>query len=1199
MLNVARTHKFVRGARVAALILSLAPMPAQAAGGAPLAERPAPRRAVGPSSAYAPAPQPTAKPAPDTAPGLQAVEIVATKRDALQTAVDADGVAAPGDTVRYTIVIRNQGGDAAEGVTLTDTIDANTTLSGVVKTTSLARPDAYSATGNTTLTVDAASGLLSNDADPDGSGALIISAYDAASAQGGQVAVNTTTGAFTYNPPVGYEGTDAFSYTIRDVDGNTDTTTVTLTVTEMVWYINNTAGAGGDGRYATPFNSLAAFSTAQTRSAANDPEAGDIIFIYQGSGAYTNGITLKPNQQLIGQGENLVVNGQTIVTAAGDPIITNTTTANGGDGIVLATGNTVRGLTVGNTNDAGIWGSSVGTATVSNVVINGTGKILAISGGTLAMTFDSLATSSASGPAINLNDLTNTSTLTSNSTTLSGVAGDGIILQDSAGATLNLGAVSISLDGAGDGIEAVTDVSGASLICASLAITTTSGRGIAAGNGLSISVGGLSSTINAVGGAAIEANNSTINGVFSSVSSSGGNCGLSLTYHTGTLTMNGGAISGASLQGVYVSGGSGAITYAGSVTATAGRAVEIGNRPGGAVTLSGALSDTAQGISAMNNSGGTITFSGATKTINTGANTAVSLTSNTGATISFTNGGLDIDTTSGAGINATGGGTLVISGENNTINTTTGTSVNIANTTIGAGGVTLSSVSANGAANGIVLNNTGSNAFTITGDGSLARNGSGGVIQNTTGDGVSLTSAQNVTLRAMNLVNNGGDAIESSSSANIALSAVTVQNPTRNGWLATNLTGSSNRIDNNSLLTQINCANTSAVYVANTDVILGSLTFNNSTFSNQSSANGQGYVVLSGMGTAVMTLNVENICQFTGLYGSAIIANAGNNSNSTAVINLSIADSDFINAAANGLGNIEMMALQSGAVNFDISNNALDNIGIPLGAVGVINIQAMDSGKLNGTVDYNAISNVTGYIGIRVNSTMTAGPHNVTIDHNTLTSIGREGVYVYCFDNTTDMDVWVTNNTIGTAVAPVGATAREGIEVRSGDVSGYSGPSQLDIVIQNNQVVNNAASDQTLDLDCEDGGVLNAMVAGNTLQNLAGGGLVMTADTEQAGCNMCLNLDGNTAVGGDGSFTLTEYSGSTFTVYNLATVASRNTGTVSVGAGIAESGVVCSQPLAMMLAARPTAMDSVVVELASEEPMIDLAPEGVAPRLER
>ena len=104
---------------------------------------------------------------------------------------------------------------------------------------------------------------------------------------------------------------------------------------------------------------------------------------------------------------------------------------------------------------------------------------------------------------------------------------------------------------------------------------------------------------------------------------------------------------------------------------------------------------------------------------------------------------------------ATGGGTVSATQNNttivNTITTTTGTALNVANTTIGASGLTFRSISANGAANGIVLNNTGATAgLTVTGQrrGSCtsAATCTGGAIQNTTGDGFALTNTRNVSL---------------------------------------------------------------------------------------------------------------------------------------------------------------------------------------------------------------------------------------------------------------------------------------------------------------------------------------------------------------------------------------------------------------------------------------------------------------------
>jgi hypothetical protein len=94
--------------------------------------------------------------------------------------------------------------------------------------------------------------------------------------------------------------------------------------------------------------------------------------------------------------------------------------------------------------------------------------------------------------------------------------------------------------------------------------------------------------------------------------------------------------------------------------------------------------------------GGIITFSGASKVFNTGANMAVNLTNNVGATINFTGGGLDIDTTSGAGFTAASSGTVTVQGTGNTITTTTGQILLMGSVSIGAGNMTFDSLTATG-----------------------------------------------------------------------------------------------------------------------------------------------------------------------------------------------------------------------------------------------------------------------------------------------------------------------------------------------------------------------------------------------------------------------------------------------------------------------------------------------------------------------
>ena len=60
----------------------------------------------------------------------------------------------------------------------------------------------------------------------------------------------------------------------------------------------------------------------------------------------------------------------------------------------------------------------------------------------------------------------------------------------------------------------------------------------------------------------------------------------------------------------------------------------------------------------------------------------ISLTTNTGTTITFS-GGLTISTATAPAFTATGGGTVTVTGTGNTLVTTTATALNVANTTIG------------------------------------------------------------------------------------------------------------------------------------------------------------------------------------------------------------------------------------------------------------------------------------------------------------------------------------------------------------------------------------------------------------------------------------------------------------------------------------------------------------------------------------
>src|SRR6185436_5625324 len=180
-----------------------------------------------------------------------APSVSATKTDALFTDVDGDLQADPGDTLKYTVNI-NASGDDATGVTFTDTVDPNTAfVPGSLRATPVAVNDTYTATGNIRISV-AAPGVLGNDFV--GIPSATITGAPSTTANGGDLTVNAD-GSFTYNPPAGFEGADTFTYTLTNSEGS-NSATVTINVSGMIWFIDNTASCPCDGRLTNPFNSL-------------------------------------------------------------------------------------------------------------------------------------------------------------------------------------------------------------------------------------------------------------------------------------------------------------------------------------------------------------------------------------------------------------------------------------------------------------------------------------------------------------------------------------------------------------------------------------------------------------------------------------------------------------------------------------------------------------------------------------------------------------------------------------------------------------------------------------------------------------------------------------------------------------------------------------------------------------------------------
>ena len=627
--------------------------------------------------------------------------------DSLQVDVDSDGKADPGDTLGYTLRVENTGDTTASNVALSLPLDANTSLvAGSVKATPMAANDTFSALGNTTLTIGTASGVLSNDIDPNDTGSnppfndgLQVQNTGAQATTGGGTINLAADGSFTYLPPRGLSNsTDSFTYTVVDPDGQTDTGLVTFNTGNIVWYINNTAPAGGDGRQATPYNSTASFTAVNNGSGSN-PEAGDIVFVYSGLGDYSGGITLLNNQKLIGQGVDLATKagltvppGASLPGAGTRPMIANAS----GHGVTLGQGNLVSGLNVGNTpTGAGLYtASGAGSLTVDNAALAAStptrsGAALRISGSstTLNLTLDSIQAYSASGNAIDIQNASGAFTVNGNTT-----------INDATGRGVNLASNTAAFTFTGLDISDGVTGSETSLYA----------------NGGTLTISGADNVIATTNSRAIDLNNLVIGGggiTLLSVSVSGG----------GTLD------KGAALNSV--SGGAFSITGSGTTDASGGTLQNITNRGFEMINVSSAVS--LKNI-ALNNTGSTRStsncdFSADTSLFaNSGCAAAVHLSNVTG---SPTLDNVDVTTSAQTGVNALSVANLTY--RNSTV-------TGIGDATNGGNGLNLRDLSGSNLIQSTTLQNAyWRNAFIYNLTGSLQ-------ILNTTFNGSALPSSHNL-----------------------------------------------------------------------------------------------------------------------------------------------------------------------------------------------------------------------------------------------------------------------------------------------------------------------------------------------------------------------------------------------------------------------------------------------------------------------
>ncbi len=375
--------------------------------------------------------------------------------------------------------------------------------------------------------------------------------------------------------------------------------------------------------------------------------------------------------------------------------------------------------------------------------------------------------------------------------------------------------------------------------------------------------------------------------------------------------------------------------------------------------------------------------------------------------------GLNLSTGSATGLNDPDGAITGVTVSEVSSTTTTGTAVNLTN----AGGtLSFTSISANGAANGIVLNTT-TGSFTVTGTGGA---GTGGTIQNSTGPGISLTSASAVSLAFMNIQNGADDGIRGSSVTGLSLNGVQV---TSNGNAAgeagidlTNLFGTSTW----SGITVSGSAEDNVV-IRNSSGTLNGLTVTGSTFSNNSAIGNDGFL-MEASGTASMTASVTG-STFTAHRGDHFQAAAANSGVLDVVFSGNTLSGGHPTALGQGITINAATGVPgySGTVDYNIDNNTIN--GSILSAITTNLGTSASTANMRGTISGNTIGTVgvfqsgsTQASGITVEAHGN-GTHTTSVTGNTVINVLERGISVLANDGNGVLNLTVQSNDLDQSVS--------------------------------------------------------------------------------------------------------------------------------------------------------------------------------------
>ena len=397
----------------------------------------------------------------------------------------------------------------------------------------------------------------------------------------------------------------------------------------------------------------------------------------------------------------------------------------------------------------------------------------------------------------------------------------------------------------------------------------------------------------------------------------------------------------------------------------------------------------------------------------------------------------------------TTGSTITVSGSDNDLTSTNGTALNVANVTIGAGGIIFKSINSGaGANNGIVLDKTGaSGGLTVTGTGAAGSGGTisgktGGDGSTTCGTGIYLNSTRNVSLASMNIQGNQNYGIRGINVTGFTLDNSTVGTTTANGTSNTadldaanyqgegsvrffNLLGtatiSNSTLDNgfSKTLAVVNNTGTLTNLAITNSVLKNSLTAATASDAQYLEAEGAGTVAnLTISGGTQFTAFLQNAIQTTALAGAAMnIVISG--------ITIKNTNTSYVNASnamvLNGTGTNTF-------VTFDISGSSFTHgDGVTVGATnpgriltaGMINGAGTFYGKIRtSTFGTNGVARSGGgpgadSIGLFAGGNDgTNGGSRFLIEDSTIQQYGQAGIQIGAVDGNATIDATIQGNII-------------------------------------------------------------------------------------------------------------------------------------------------------------------------------------------